>query len=360
MNLALKMRGGPPSALVPAFLVLLVITMLCLQFQYSVTFSHTSLQQRLQQVPEQVVTAVRAVRQDGSAELTDAQQRARVQQQMARATAVHRNHSVFIAAAARGHIKRRRAHAPGEATSLADVPAATALPADVAATSSAQSRPPAEVVGAAHSKCAHRRPYHVVLTAASGIYQEWQTRIAYYHYKKLKADNYCSDIGGFTRLLNTPGARPDGLMDEIPTVLVSQLAHGRCDECDHGFIVMNRPWGLRQLLRHPAFADIAESYLFIVETDHLFLKPVPNMASPTTPVAFGFYYMTYKYDPPKLKPVIARYHDPEKVRCRAPTSRCRAPAPSTHPPPPRPSLTASALCALRRCCACPPRRRSPR
>ena len=94
-----------------------------------------------------------------------------------------------------------------------------------------------------------RRPYHVVLTAASGIYQEWQTRIAYYHYKQLKAQNPCSDIGGFTRLLNTPNAAPDGLVEEIPTVLVSQLSYGRCETCDHGFIVMNRPWGLRQFTR---------------------------------------------------------------------------------------------------------------
>lgn len=48
-------------------------------------------------------------------------------------------------------------------------------------------RPPAIEVGASHSQCARRKPYHVVLTAASGVYQEWQTRIAYYHYRKLKA-----------------------------------------------------------------------------------------------------------------------------------------------------------------------------
>ena len=45
-----------------------------------------------------------------------------------------------------------------------------------------------------------RRPYHVVMTAASGLYQEWQSRIAYYHYKKQKALHPCSDLGGFTRL----------------------------------------------------------------------------------------------------------------------------------------------------------------
>ena len=194
-----------------------------------------------------------------------------------------------------------------------------------------------------------RRPYHVLLTAASGIYQEWQTRIAYHHYLKLKAANPCSDIGNFTRLLNTPNARPDGLMDEIPTVLVSQLNPGRCDECDHAFIVMNRPWGLRQFVSHPAFAHIEEEYIFIVETDHLLLRPLPNQATEASPVGFGFYYMTYRYappsspplatchallilpwcrvphpphpllvprvryDPPKLKPVVQKYHDPEGV-----------------------------------------------
>ena len=153
----------------------------------------------------------------------------------------------------------------------------------------------------------------MLLTAASGLYQEWQTRIAYHHYRKLKAAHPCSDIGNFTRLLNTPGAKPDGLMDEIPTVLVSQLSGGRCDTCDHGFIVMNRPWGLRQFVAHAAFAHIQEDYIFIVETDHLLLRPLPNEATETSPVGFGFYYMTYRYDPPKLRPVVARYHDPENV-----------------------------------------------
>ena len=85
-----------------------------------------------------------------------------------------------------------------------------------------------------------RRPMHVVMTAASGLYQEWQSRIAYYHYKKMKAAHPCSDLGGFTRLFNTYQAQPDSLMDEIPTVLVKQLGHGNCAECDRGFIVMNR------------------------------------------------------------------------------------------------------------------------
>jgi hypothetical protein len=153
----------------------------------------------------------------------------------------------------------------------------------------------------------------VVLTAASGLYQEWQTRVAYHQYRKLKAESPCSDLGGFTRLLNTPNQQPDGLMDEVPTVVVKQLKPGRCDECDHGFVVMNRPWGVLQLLEHEAWGGIAEEEVLLMETDHLLLRAPPNRATATKPVGFGFYYMTYRYDPPKLKPVIAKYHNPDEV-----------------------------------------------
>ena len=96
-----------------------------------------------------------------------------------------------------------------------------------AAAAAAAAAVAAPAAGAAAGACNRtRRPYHVVMTAASGLYQEWQSRIAYYHYQKMKRLNPCSDIGGFTRLFNTPNAQPDSLMDEIPTVLVKQLGHG--------------------------------------------------------------------------------------------------------------------------------------
>jgi len=41
-------------------------------------------------------------------------------------------------------------------------------------------------------------------------------------------------------------------MDEIPTLVVKQLGHGSCDECDHGIIVVNRPWrGVNSVSSHP-------------------------------------------------------------------------------------------------------------
>ncbi|KAK3254653.1 hypothetical protein CYMTET_36139, partial [Cymbomonas tetramitiformis] len=104
-----------------------------------------------------------------------------------------------------------------------------------------------------------RKMYHVLMTAASGQYQEWQSRTAYYHYKKQKKLNPCSEMGGFTRLLGMPDGRADGMMDEIPTLLVKQLRHGappggsipgpgEPEDFDYHFIVMNRPWGMLQFL----------------------------------------------------------------------------------------------------------------
>mmetsp|Transcript_39874 Transcript_39874/g.66165 ORF Transcript_39874/g.66165 Transcript_39874/m.66165 type:complete len:743 (+) Transcript_39874:14-2242(+) len=155
-----------------------------------------------------------------------------------------------------------------------------------------------------------RKPYHVVMTAASGTYQEWQSRIAYYHYQKQKRLNPCSELGSFTRLFNTPGARPDSLMDEIPTLLVKQLGHGRCNECDHGFIVMNRPWGAVQLVESSYFDEkIAEEYILVMETDHMIMRPPPNDATEEKPVGFGFYYMISTDK--KLEPVVRKFLNPE-------------------------------------------------
>ena len=146
----------------------------------------------------------------------------------------------------------------------------------------------------AEAACGHRRAYHVVMTAALGVASEWQSRIAYYRYKKLRAANICSDLGNFTRLLSTPGARPDGLVDIMPTIVVEQLSGGFCDACDHGYGAMNKPWALRQLTRHRAFATM-EDYLFIVEPDELLLRPLPNDASEAQPVAFAFFNLDYKH-----------------------------------------------------------------
>lgn len=249
--------------------------------------------------------------------------------------------------------------APAVAATAAAVPAVAGLAGGDAASASPLS-----------AQCNRtRRPYHVVMTAASGLYQEWQSRIAYYHYKKQKRLHPCSDIGGFTRLFNNVNHQPDGLMDEIPTVVVDQLSHGHCDKCDSGFIVMNRPWGVLQFVETAHYRDnIPEEYIFVIETEcaharapcarlqrnglwppsrrttstashatpwlptpplppcdptavscavpcarcphgsHMMMRPFDNIATPEQPVGFGFYYMLGT--DPKLKPVVQKFLEP--------------------------------------------------
>ncbi|KAI3984195.1 hypothetical protein MKX01_011149 [Papaver californicum] len=124
-------------------------------------------------------------------------------------------------------------------------------------------------------------PFHIALTATDSSYSQWQCRIMYYWYKKVK-DLPGSDMGGFTRVLHS--GKPDNLMDEIPTFVVDPLPAG----LDRGYIVLNRPWAFVQWLEK---ANIPEEYVLMAEPDHIFVKPLPNLASEKYPVAFPFFYI---------------------------------------------------------------------
>lgn len=65
--------------------------------------------------------------------------------------------------------------------------------------------------------------FHVALTATDAPYSQWQCRIMYYWYKKMK-DMPGSDMGKFTRVLHS--GSPDNFMDEIPTFVVKPLPQG--------------------------------------------------------------------------------------------------------------------------------------
>lgn len=124
-------------------------------------------------------------------------------------------------------------------------------------------------------------PFHVALTATDAPYSKWQCRIMYYWYKKHK-DLPGSDFGGFTRILHS--GRADDLMEEIPTFVVDPLPAG----LDRGYIVLNRPWAFVQWL---AKASIEEEYVLMAEPDHIFLRPLPNLALGGLPAAFAFFYI---------------------------------------------------------------------
>ena len=67
-----------------------------------------------------------------------------------------------------------------------------------------------------------------------------------------------------------------------------------------GFGVLNRPNSVRQLMEKLASNSLpaervedlgAAEYLLLLETDHVIMKPIPNLATPETPAAFIFGYM---------------------------------------------------------------------
>ncbi|VAH06948.1 unnamed protein product [Triticum turgidum subsp. durum] len=123
--------------------------------------------------------------------------------------------------------------------------------------------------------------FHVALTATDALYSQWQSRIMYYWYKQMRV-RPDSDMGGFTRILHS--GKPDGLMDEIPTLVVDPLPEG----ADRGYIVLNRPWAFVQWLQK---ANIKEDYILMAEPDHIFVKPLPNLAHGEEPAAFPFFYI---------------------------------------------------------------------
>jgi hypothetical protein len=129
--------------------------------------------------------------------------------------------------------------------------------------------------------------YHVIVTVSEGIYVQWQARMCYYWYKKIKAQHPDSAMGGFTRLLHSGLA--DEYMDEIPTIVVDPLPP-EMDDIIQGYVVLNRPYGLLQWVQK-YLPDIQENYILMSEPDHIFLKPPPLWATPTKAAAFPFFYI---------------------------------------------------------------------
>ncbi|KAJ8446855.1 hypothetical protein Cgig2_016165 [Carnegiea gigantea] len=135
--------------------------------------------------------------------------------------------------------------------------------------------------------------FHVAVTASDAPYSKWQCRIMYYWYKRSK-DRAGSEMGGFTRVLHS--GRPDNLMEEIPTFVVDPLPNG----VDQGYVVLNRPWAFLQWLEK---AKIEEEYVLMGEPDHIFVKPLPNLAHGKHPAAYPFFYIK----PAENEKILRRY-----------------------------------------------------
>lgn len=140
--------------------------------------------------------------------------------------------------------------------------------------------------------------YHVAVTATDAPYSQWQCRIMYYWYKKVR-DMPGSDMGNFTRILHS--GRTDHLMEEMHTFVVDPLPDG----LDRGYIVLNRPWAFVQWLES---ATIEEEYILMAEPDHIFVSPFPNLAKGSHPAGYPFFYIK----PAEKAKIIRKFYPKEK------------------------------------------------
>ena len=95
--------------------------------------------------------------------------------------------------------------------------------------------------------------------------------------KQRKLDGPCTPMGGFTRLVASEGGAPDGLEVEMPSVFVKQYTTAEIARYGH-FGVLNRPYSVVQWIDRGGMAKLAEPYVYIAETDHVLMRPLPNLA----------------------------------------------------------------------------------
>ena len=114
----------------------------------------------------------------------------------------------------------------------------------------------------------------------------------YYHWRKQRdADGPCTEMTGFTRLCASKGGEPDGLEAHIPSVFVPQLTTEVLAKYGH-FGVLNRPHSVVEFFRRPELRSrVVEEYVYVAETDHVLMKPMPNLATATEAAAHSFGYM---------------------------------------------------------------------
>lgn len=146
--------------------------------------------------------------------------------------------------------------------------------------------------------CTVSRP-HVLTshTTCPHADMNWQTRVFYATYKRVVAQ----DLGGvmargaFTRVLHR--STDDELMQEVPTWRITPV-HVNCDVyCS--FPVADRAPALLEWLRTPDSQRC--SHILLVETDYVFIRPLPASILPARGRALGF---PYSYIIPQFPTVV--------------------------------------------------------
>lgn len=140
---------------------------------------------------------------------------------------------------------------------------------------------------------------HTLCTSNGSPYLNFQTRIMYATYKKVRKMAGGERLVAFTRILHR--TVPDALMGEVPTFRANPLTP-QCDNwCE--FPVADRPDAVEQWMkaaqRDPSM--IRAPWILMIETDYVWLKPVqaPRADSDELSIAFPFGYIVPQAPPLK-------------------------------------------------------------
>eukprot|EP00899_Mesostigma_viride_P018438 jgi/Mesvir1/26596/Mv09567-RA.1 len=137
---------------------------------------------------------------------------------------------------------------------------------------------------------------HTVCTSNGSPYLNFQTRIMYASYLRVARDS--PHMAHFTRVLHR--SKPDALMGEVPTARFDPW-HPACDVwCD--FPVHDRPRAVAEWLRTPG--ALKGQYILMIETDYVFIKPVPLPAPGARSLVYSYDYINPEY--PGLGPIMTR------------------------------------------------------
>lgn len=153
-----------------------------------------------------------------------------------------------------------------------------------------------------------RPTVHVVLTSNGNPYMNWQTRVMYATYLAAAASEPDGMLarGAFTRVLHR--STDDELMQEVPTQRFTPV-HVNCDVyCS--FPVADRAPALVEWAATPDAQRC--SHVLLVETDHLFVKPLPETLLPPAGRALGFPFSYIVPSHPSVLPYSLKYYPAEK------------------------------------------------
>ena len=144
---------------------------------------------------------------------------------------------------------------------------------------------------------------HTVLTSNGNSYMNWQTRVMYATWQAAAGAEAPEKrvMAAFTRVLHR--GSDDELMTEVPTWRVDPLRPACDTYCD--FPVADRAAALAEWAK----SSDAErcSHVMMVETDYLFVRPIPAVALPGPGHAVGFHFGYIAPESPTAAPVCRRF-----------------------------------------------------